>query len=247
MADLCGRFIEEDAPQNKKPSSTAMDQMNIDNHVLPLLGTQIVAEITRADIDTFKRAVREVDSPPCVALPARGGIAAVHWSLVAPAWPIAAFPPPPKTIFNLAEAVGHLTPGDQPRLCRAHVERYREEKKAKWFLSLEELGQRPGEAIRAGEADGANEFARAAVFGRRFSTGARLCVLLDPRCGEVDLEKGALALSRLQDGPADNLLEPPCPRSAEWAAQDRRQPVRDRRSSARCPNGQSAKAVGSSA
>ena len=78
-----------------------------------------------------------------------------------------------------------------------HVERYREEKKER-FLSLEELG-RLGEAIRAGEADGANEFAMAALRLLIF-TGARLGEILNLRWEEVDLEKGVLVLPDSKTG-----------------------------------------------
>ena len=192
MADLCSRFIEEYARQHKKPSSTAMDQMNIDNHVLPLLGTKIVAEITRADIDTFKRAVREGKTAPRGSAGTRGyrggalvtggpGVANRCLSLLS-------------KMFNLAERWGVRPDGTNPV---RHVERYREEKKER-FLSLEELG-RLGEAIRAGEADGANEFAVAALRLLIF-TGARLGEILNLRWEEVDLEKGVLVLPNSKTG-----------------------------------------------
>ena len=104
--------------------------------------------------------------------------------------------------------MGHSPDGTNPV---RHVERYREEKKER-FLSLEELA-RLGEAIRAGEAEGANEFAMAALRLLIF-TGARLSEILNLRWEEVDLEKGVLLLPELKDGP-QNVLEPPGPRRAE--------------------------------
>ena len=106
-------------------------------------------------------------------------------------------------MFNLAERWGVRPDGTNPV---RHVERYREEKKER-FLSLEELG-RLGEAIRAGEADGANEFAMAALRLLIF-TGARLGEILNLRWEEVDLEKGVLVLPNSKTGRKRIYLNPP--------------------------------------
>jgi integrase len=200
MAELCRRFIDEYARQHKKPSSTAMDQMNIDNHVLPLLGTKVVGDVTRADIDVFKRAVREGKTARGAAgttghrggalVTGGPGVANRCLSLLS-------------KMFNLAERWGLRPDGTNPV---RHVERYREEKKER-FLSLEELG-RLGEAIRAGEADGENAFTMAALRLLIF-TGARLGEILNLRWEEVDLEKGVLALPDSKTGRKRIYLNPP--------------------------------------
>ncbi len=64
MADLSRRYIDDYALQHKKPSSVRMDQKNIANHVLPLLGSKLVAEVSRTDIDAFKRSVRDGKTAP---------------------------------------------------------------------------------------------------------------------------------------------------------------------------------------
>jgi Phage integrase, N-terminal SAM-like domain len=59
MADLCERYLREFAREHKKPSSIRMDERNIANHVLPLMGDLFVEEVTRRDIDQFKLAAKE--------------------------------------------------------------------------------------------------------------------------------------------------------------------------------------------
>src|SRR5918997_3473133 len=59
VSDLCDRYLDEHAREHKKASSTHTDERNIANHVKPLLGKLLVRDVTRADIDSFKRAVRE--------------------------------------------------------------------------------------------------------------------------------------------------------------------------------------------
>ena len=59
MADLCQRYLDEYAGEHKKKSSVKADTSNINNHVLPLLGTEFVTDVTRADIDRFKRSIKD--------------------------------------------------------------------------------------------------------------------------------------------------------------------------------------------
>lgn len=59
VKDLCKRFLEDYAAEHKRPSSLYNDQANIQNHVVPLLGKFHVADVTRVDIDRFKRAVKD--------------------------------------------------------------------------------------------------------------------------------------------------------------------------------------------
>ena len=59
MASLCECYLRDHAVQHKKASSAAEDRRNIDNHVIPLLGSKLITEVGRTDIDAFKRAVRD--------------------------------------------------------------------------------------------------------------------------------------------------------------------------------------------
>ena len=59
VRDLAKRYLEEYAARFKKPRSCLSDQSNLNNHVLPLIGAKKVAEVTRADIEMIKAAIRE--------------------------------------------------------------------------------------------------------------------------------------------------------------------------------------------
>ncbi|MEO1718684.1 MAG: integrase arm-type DNA-binding domain-containing protein [Pseudomonadota bacterium] len=59
IAELCDRFLSEYSRQHKKPLSVAAEERNIENRIKPLLSNRTVAEITRNDIDDFKRRVAE--------------------------------------------------------------------------------------------------------------------------------------------------------------------------------------------
>ncbi len=47
------RYLKEYAAEHKRPSSYAEDARNVTNHIVPLLGTRKVSEITRVDIERF--------------------------------------------------------------------------------------------------------------------------------------------------------------------------------------------------
>jgi hypothetical protein len=63
MADLSKRYLQGHAYQHKKASSAAENKRNIDNDVVPFLGSRLVTEVTAADIDIFKRAVKTGKKP----------------------------------------------------------------------------------------------------------------------------------------------------------------------------------------
>ena len=76
VTDLCHRFLEDHAAEHKRPSSQYNDRANIQNHVIPLLGKIDVADVTRADIDRFKRAVKDGKTAKDVKLgPRHSGLA----------------------------------------------------------------------------------------------------------------------------------------------------------------------------
>jgi hypothetical protein len=54
IEQLCTRFLQEHAYPHKKSRSAELDQQNIRNHVIPLLSSRFVEEVTRTDIEEFK-------------------------------------------------------------------------------------------------------------------------------------------------------------------------------------------------
>jgi hypothetical protein len=59
VRELAERYLKDYAKPFKKPRSYMSDQSNLDNHVLPLIGTKRVTEITRADVEFVKSSIRE--------------------------------------------------------------------------------------------------------------------------------------------------------------------------------------------
>lgn len=59
VADLAERFLAEYADLHKKPRSIATDRANIEHHVIPLLGSMKIKDVTRADIERAMLAVRD--------------------------------------------------------------------------------------------------------------------------------------------------------------------------------------------
>jgi integrase len=59
VKDLAARYLEDYAKPFKKPRSVKSDSSNLDHHVLPLIGTKKVTDITRADIEYVKSSIRE--------------------------------------------------------------------------------------------------------------------------------------------------------------------------------------------
>jgi hypothetical protein len=57
IAELGRRYLDEYAQPHKKPSGLAQDRRNLENHIVPLIGSLKVSEISREDIS---RTMREV-------------------------------------------------------------------------------------------------------------------------------------------------------------------------------------------
>lgn len=58
VRELADRYIKDYSEVFKKPRSCQSDRSNLCNHVLPLIGTMKVSEVTRADIEAVKTAIR---------------------------------------------------------------------------------------------------------------------------------------------------------------------------------------------
>ena len=105
VSDLCARYLEEHAREHKKASSAHLDERNIENHIRPLLGELYVDDVSRADIDWFKRAIKDgKTSKPGASPTARASVAA-RWSRAVPWWPTDAWSLLSK-MFNLSELWG---------------------------------------------------------------------------------------------------------------------------------------------
>jgi integrase len=194
IADLCERYLSEHANQHKRPSSAAEDGRNINNHVLPLLGSKLVAEVSRTDIDAFKRAIRDGKTAPKNGKGPRSGFrggATVSGGPGAANRCLALL----SKMFNLAERWGMRPENSNPV---RHVEKYRENKVER-YLNGDEL-ERLSAVLAEAEATGSeNPFAVAAI-RLLLCTGARLGEILTLRWDYVDLDRGLITLPDSKTG-----------------------------------------------
>jgi integrase len=190
VADLCDRYYEDYAKDHKKPSSAATDKANIENHVKPLLGMSFISDVTLADIDRFKRAVKSGKSarkrnpehqggPTVTGGP---GVANRCLALVS-------------KMFNLAERWG-LRP-DNSNPCR-HIDRYPEGSRER-FLSEKELAALAGVLVEAEQGKTETPYSIAALRLLLF-TGARLGEILSLEWAHVDFERTMLLLPDSKTG-----------------------------------------------
>ena len=194
MSDLCDRYLGEHAAQHKKASSAAEDKRNIVNHVIPLLGPKLVAEVTRSDIDAFKRAVRGGRTAPKNKKGARTGY---RGGAVVSGGPgvanrcLALL----SKMFNLAERWGMRADGTNPV---RHVEKYKENKVER-YLSEHEFQNLAGVLSEAERKGSENPFVVAAIRLLLF-TGARAGEILTLRWEHVDLGRSLISLPDSKTG-----------------------------------------------
>jgi integrase len=190
VKDLCERFLAEYAAEHKKASSLHNDQINIRNHVLPLLGKLNVADVSRADIDGFKRAVkdgktaRDVRTGPQGRSVVTGGPGVANKCLALLS-----------KMFNMAERWGWRADDSNP--CR-HVDRYKGRKPER-FLSERELAGL-SEALAEAERDGTEGPYAVAAIRLLVLTGARLGEILNLEWSHVDFERAMLFLPDSKTG-----------------------------------------------
>lgn len=193
IADLCARYLAEHAAEHKKPSSARSDRKNVENHVRPVLGKLHVAALDRADVERFKRLVREgatarrgTKSRPGY----RGGAVVTGGPGVANRC-LALL----SKMMNLAEVWDWRAENSNP--CR-HVARYPECRRER-YLSSAEL-TRLGEALTEAEAVGSEGPYVVGAIRLLALTGARLGEILTLRWTHVDLERRMLVLPDSKTG-----------------------------------------------
>ena len=193
VAELCQRYLDDHARQHKKASSAHTDERNIENHVKPFLGSLLVRDVTRADIDRFKRAIR--DGKTKRGRPkdkdsknrgreAPGGEGAANRCLALVS-----------KMFNLAERWEWRPENSNPV---RHVPKYRENRHERYLLT-EEMG-RLGDALAKAEAEGTESSHVVAAIRLLMFTGARLGEILTLMWEHVDLERRMLDLPDSKTG-----------------------------------------------
>ena len=165
------RYLSDYAEPHKKPGSVIQDRLNLDVHILPLLGARKMDQLSRADMAKLHHALRKtpVAANRCLALCS--------------------------TMLKLAVAWGIRPDGTNP--CR-HIKRYKEEKRSR-FLSVEEV-TRLGKALRRAEQKKEHSSFVVAAFRLLLLTGARLGEILSLRWEYVDTDHHCLHLPDSKTG-----------------------------------------------
>ena len=148
------------------------------------------ADVTRADVDRFKRAVKEGKTARDRKPDQRGGATVTGGPGVANRC-LALL----SKMFNLAERWGWRPEGSNP--CR-HVDKYRENRRER-FLSEAELA-RLGDVLTDAERNGSESPYVVAAIRLLVFTGARLGEILGLKWEHVDLERAMLLLHDSKTG-----------------------------------------------
>jgi integrase len=188
VAELAKRYMEEYAIPHKKPRSVQTDRANLENHVLPQLGTMRVKDVTRQDIDRLKVAVREGKTARELKAKPRGrrtvrggeGIANRVVALVS-------------KMFGCAQEWGLRD--DNPA---TGIRKYKEHRKDR-FLDGAEVGRLIVQLNAADEAQTASRKATTAIRVLLF-TGMRSGEVLTLRWREIDTVKQCFRLPDSKTG-----------------------------------------------
>lgn len=199
VAELCNRYLKDYAQEHKKPSSMNTDRANIENHVKPLIGNLHVSDITLADIDKFKRDVKDGKSARGRKKNQQGGPSVTGGSGVSNRC-LALL----SKMFNLAERWGWRMLGSNP--CR-NIERYKE-RKLERYLSDEELF-RLSDALIHGEKEGTENPYVVAALRLLIFTGARLGEILTLQWKYVDFKNAKINLPDSKTGQKEIFLSAP--------------------------------------
>lgn len=191
VAELAERYLDEYAAHEKKASSAATDRSNIENHIIPLLGRLKVRDVTRADIERAKHAIRTGKTPrnPNRAKPKPRGRRVVTGGAGIANRCVALL----SKMFERAEAWG-LRENNPVR----RIQKYKEAPRRR-FLSTDEL-KRLHAALGTAEQDRSENQSAISAIRLLLYTGARLGEIVGLRWREVDLNAACLRLEDSKTG-----------------------------------------------
>jgi integrase len=180
FATFTERYLSDHAATKKKPSSVRMDRINLNKHILPILGRRRLDTIGRADVVRLHHSMRDTPGAAnrCLALLSK--------------------------MMNLAERWGERPDGSNP--CR-HVEKYRERKRDR-FLSKDELA-RLGAACQRCEQDEKIAPSFLALVRLLIFTGARLSEMQKAQWDWVNFKSGLIRLPDSKTGAKTIMLPAP--------------------------------------
>ena len=188
IRDLAERYLNDYAACFKKPSSYKSDKSNLNNHVLPLLGTKKVLEVMRADIENVKIAIREGKTAARHKAKFRGRSIITGGPGVAN-----------RTVALLSKMMGCAVDwgmrADNPAL---RIKKYPEHRKDR-FLDTYEI-QRLLQALGHTEVQGLESPHTVAWLRLLLFTGLRLGEVRDLLWSDLDLVRGTLKLRDSKTG-----------------------------------------------
>ena len=192
IEDLAKRYITDYAEIHKKPRSIATDKANIENHVVPLIGSMKVKDVSRADIEKLKLDIRQGKTARKLPAKPRGrrlvrggeGIANRVLALLSKMF---------------ACAVDWEMRSDNPV---QGIKKFKENKKDR-FLSEQEIGRLlKALDLADGHIDGAIRELPSATAGIRLLlfTGLRVSEIVNLDWQHVDLTQGTIFLPDSKTG-----------------------------------------------
>lgn len=202
ISELCSRYLTQYAAQKKKASSTYLDRKNIENHLIPLLGSKSVGALKATDVEAFKVAVhlgKTAPKDPKAKRKEQGGGVVVRGGPGVANRCLTLL----SKMMNLAELWGMRPKASNPV---RGVARYKEKPKER-FLSAEEF-LRFGSALDELERQGEISLYAIAAFRLLAFTGARRGEIQNLKWEHVQLEYGRLRLPDSKGGTAKSILLP---------------------------------------
>ena len=179
VADVARRYLRSHVTVNCKPKTMELYRTVIDNHIVPVLGEQLIGAVRRSDVAALHFALRD---RPAVA---NSSIQVLS------------------QLFRKAQQWGLAPEGRNP--CRS-VRKYKLRLRNR-HLSREEY-RRLGQALRDGEADGSIAGPAAAALRLLILTGCRRDEILTLRWDDVDRHARELRLRDSKSGPCMVALTP---------------------------------------
>jgi integrase len=188
IRDLAQKYLDDYATCFKKPRSCQSDRSNLTNHVLPLIGSKKISEITRADIEAVKTAIREGKTAARRKAKHRGRSIVVGGPGAAN-----------RTMSLLSKMMGCAVDwGMRPDNPALRIKKYVERRKDR-FLDTDEI-QSLLKALEFVEEQGTETPHIVACLRLLLLTGLRLGEVRDMHWKDLDLERGTLKLHDSKTG-----------------------------------------------
>jgi integrase len=188
VRELAQKYLEDYAACFKKPRSYKSDKSNLTNHVLPLIGTKKVAEVTRADIEAIKTAIKDGKTAARRKAKLRGRSITIGGPGAAN-----------RTMSLLSKMMGCAVDwGMRPDNPALRIKKYPEHRKDR-FLDSNEI-RRLFKALEHVEAQSFESPHAIACLRLLLLTGLRLGEVRDMHWNDLDLARGTLRLRDSKTG-----------------------------------------------